>query len=60
MNTQFTLVILPLAVAAVLYAVQAVGYQAVLNRPGMALAFLGYVLANVGILWDVLTVGVVK
>ena len=60
MNATFTLVILPLAIAAVLYAVQAVGYQLVLNRPGMALAFLGYVLANVGILWDVLTVGVVK
>ena len=60
MNATFLLTALPLAIAAVLYALQAFGYQFVLNRPGMALAFFGYVLANVGILWDVLTVGVVK
>ena len=60
MNSTFYLAVLPLALAVVLYAVQAVGYQVVLNRPGMAVAFTGYVLANAGIMWDVLTVGVVK
>lgn len=60
MNATFLFTVLPLAIAAGVYALQAFGYQVFLNRPGMALAFFGYVLANVGMLWDVLTVGVVK
>jgi hypothetical protein len=50
----FLWVILPLAIASVLYATLAAGYFLVLGRPGMCLAFLGYILANIGFILDAL------
>lgn len=44
----------PLLVVTVLYVAQAAGYIR-LERPGMALAFAGYAVANLGLLWDSLT-----
>ena len=52
--------VLPLALGLVVYIGQVLGYQLILNRPGMALAFFGYVLANAGLIWDAVSVGVVK
>ena len=48
-----TLVCLMLAVVSVIYAVTAGGYFFA-SRPGMALAFIGYVIANLGLIWDAL------
>ena len=48
----------PLMLGIIVYIFQAAGYQFMLNRPGMALQFTGYVLANIGLLWDALSVGV--
>ena len=45
-------VVLPLALATCLYAVLAGGYFFALGRPGMAVGFLGYVIANLGFIWD--------
>ena len=45
-------VVLPLALATVLYAVLAGGYFFAAGRPGMALGFFGYVVANVGFILD--------
>lgn len=42
-----------LGVTALIYTVTAVAYHAG-ARPGMALAFLGYALANAGFIWDAL------
>ena len=50
-------VIIPLVLGSVMYVAQAGLYQLVVNRPGMALCFLGYALANIGLIWDALTVG---
>ena len=50
----FWLIVAPLALASALYIAQAVGYSVVLSRPGMSLAFLGYVIANVGFVADAL------
>lgn len=60
MTRQFIFAILPLVLGAIVYVFQVIGYQFVLNRPGMALAFFGYVVANIGLLWDAVTIGVVK
>lgn len=49
-------VILPLSLSSGIYAVLAGGYYWVQGRPGMTLTFLGYVIANVGLMWDALTV----
>ena len=49
-------VVAPLSVATVLYALLSVGYFWVQGRPGMAMAFFGYALANIGFIWDALTV----
>ena len=49
-------VILPLSLSSGVYAVLAGGYYWVQGRPGMTLTFLGYVIANVGLMWDALTV----
>ena len=40
-----------LAVTALIYVITAVAYQTG-ARPGMALAFAGYALANLGFIWD--------
>ena len=48
-------VVLPLAVTSGIYAILAGGYYVVQGRPGMAMAFVGYVTANVGLIWDALT-----
>ena len=60
MNTTMLLAVLPLVLALVIYVAQAAGYQLILNRPGMALAFVGYVIANAGLIWDAIAMGVVK
>lgn len=51
----WTWIVLPLSLAGAIYAVLAVGYLLAQGRPGMALAFVGYVLANVGLVWDALS-----
>lgn len=48
-------VVLPLSVTSVIYALLAAGYWFVQGRPGMTLAFIGYVIANLGLVWDALT-----
>jgi len=40
-----------LGATAVIYSATAAAYQFV-GRPGMMLAFIGYVIANVGLIWD--------
>lgn len=44
---------LMLVTVSVLYAVAAGGYWFA-DRPGMAIGFVGYVVANVGLIWDAL------
>lgn len=41
-----------LAVVAGLYAMTAMAYMFEVERPGMALAFVGYALGNIGLIWD--------
>lgn len=41
----------PLILASLLYVWQTLWYHFE-NRPGLALAFAGYVIANVGLIWD--------
>ena len=60
MNSQMLVAVLPLTLGLIVYIGQVLGYQFILNRPGMALAFLGYVIANAGLIWDALSVGVVR
>ena len=50
----------PLVLGAIVYVFQVFGYQFIFNRPWMALTFFGYVLANIGLVGDALTIGVVK
>jgi hypothetical protein len=45
-------VVTPLVIANILYATLAGGYFVIQHRPGMALAFAGYVIANIGLIWD--------
>ena len=52
--------VVPLFLGLVVYIFQVLGYQFILNRPGMALAFLGYVIANAGLIWDAIQMGVAK
>lgn len=47
--------IAPLVLATVLYLLQAGGYHWILTRPYMALTFVGYAIANVGLIGDALT-----
>lgn len=47
------LVVLMLTAVSVIYAIMAGGYFWA-SRPGMALTFIGYVIANVGLIWDAL------
>jgi|GEM_PF-3120177 len=54
MSNGLLLVVVPLVLSSLLYAVLAVGYYAAAGRPGMALVFTGYVIANVGFIWDAL------
>lgn len=42
-----------LVIVSVLYTLAAFGYWYA-GRPGMAVAFIGYVSANVGFIWDAL------
>ena len=51
------LVLLPLLLGTLLYILQAAGYAYFLSRPGMCVAFIGYAIANGGIIYDALTVG---
>ena len=44
-------VVLMLAATIAIYTGAALAYQFA-GRPGMALAFVGYVIANVGLIWD--------
>ena len=60
MTNQMLIAVLPLTLGLIVYIGQVLGYQFILNRPGMALTFFGYVLANAGLIWDALSVGVVK
>ena len=46
-------VVLMLTVVAVIYGLTAFGYFFA-ARPGMGLAFVGYVIANIGLIWDAL------
>lgn len=55
MNQVTIVATLPLVFGILLYIFQALGYQFILHRPGMALAFFGYALANVGLLYDAFT-----
>lgn len=43
-----------LSIVSAVYLAAAGGYLN-LNRPGMCLTFVGYVIANVGLIWDALT-----
>ena len=49
-------VVIPLVIVAVIYAVLATAYFVVQHRYGMSLAFVGYVVANVGLVWDALSI----
>lgn len=60
MNKTILIAILPMALGALLYLAQVYGYVAVLKRPGLALAFFGYALANAGLIWDAFQVGIWK
>ena len=44
-------VMLLLIVVSVLYSATSIAYIVNL-RPGMALTFIGYVIANIGLIWD--------
>ena len=48
------LLLAPLIAGTVLYALQAAGYV-IMDRPGMCLAFIGYAIANVGLIYDAIT-----
>ena len=52
--TSIWVVVGSLVIACLLYAACAGGYLFA-NRPGMALTFAGYVLANAGLIWDALS-----
>ena len=58
MDRAMLIAVAPMFLGAVLYVLQVVGYQVILHRPGMALAFFGYALANAGLIYDAITVGV--
>lgn len=45
----------PLAIGIVLYVVQAIGYQVLLHRPGLAVMVFSYACANGGLIYDALT-----
>lgn len=47
------MVLLTLAIPAICYIGSVAGYLSV-DRPGMAVAFAGYAVANVGFAWDLL------
>ena len=47
------LVVLMLGLVSALYAASVAGYLFA-GRPGMALTFAGYVIANIGLIWDAL------
>lgn len=49
-------VVIPLVVVGLIYGVLATAYFVVQHRYGMSLAFVGYVVANVGLIWDALAV----
>lgn len=60
MNKVFLIATLPLAISAVVYVFSSIGYQLVLNRPGMAIAMFAYAVSCGGLIYDALTIGVVK
>ena len=45
-----------LGVVSMIYLLASGGYLS-LGRPGMALAFVGYVVANLGLIWDAIQTG---
>jgi hypothetical protein len=51
--TPVSWLVLMLVIVTLIYTGTAVAYQ-LADRPGMALAFLGYMLANIGLIFDVL------
>ena len=55
MNPVIMWIVLPLSVTSCIYAILAAGYLWAQNRPGMAAAFLGYTIANIGLIFDALT-----
>lgn len=57
MNYAFLIAVGPLAIAGVVYAIAALGFQFVLSRPGMAVAMLSYAVSCGGLIYDALTVG---
>lgn len=52
MTSDRLIAVLPLLLASVLYLWMAANYQFGLHRPGSAIAFVGYAVANVGFIWD--------
>ena len=42
-----------LSVVSLLYGIAAIGYY-LADRPAMAACFVGYIVANVGLIWDAL------
>lgn len=60
MSNTFWIAVGPMILGTVLYVLQTIGFAAILQRPGMALAFFGYALANVGIIWDAHQMGMLK
>lgn len=53
--TPVNLTIASLTVVALLYIASAIGYS-MSSRPGMMIAFFGYVVANIGLIWDAIQV----
>lgn len=49
-------VVLSLCAAGLVYIATAVGYHFI-QRPGMVVAFIGYVIANCGLIWDAIRSG---
>lgn len=43
----------PLVIGAVLYLIQSANYFFGLNRIGLAIAFVGYVIGNLGLVYDI-------
>ena len=60
MNKTVVIAILPMFLGALLYLGQVWGYTFILKRPGLALTFFSYALANVGLIWDAFSVGLPK
>ena len=55
MNTMALIALVPLGIAGVVYLASAVGYQFVLDRPGMAVTMTCYAISCGGLIYDALT-----